>query len=147
MRGVKISDGCSIKIYNLGYCSQSHQKILSILRTFFKKELIENSFVSVFWLSESPYHPLKQFFFLFFEKNIVSHIWLKKSSFLTSIFAAAPRATLGQYWGDSLTHLMLVTVFLQIWGKGHQEACNEVGSLSQTKHLVVFEARTLWFYL
>ena len=43
---------------------------------------------------------------------------------------AVPRLTLGHYGGDSLTHLMLITVFLQFQPEGHWEPRNKGGPLS-----------------
>lgn len=61
-------------------------------------------------------------------------------------YLAAPRPTLGIIKGTaSLT--MLITTFLQFRLEGHQEPCNEVGSLCQTKHLVGFEPATFEFLL
>ena len=47
------------------------------------------------------------------------------------------------YEEDSLTHQMLITVFLQFLREGHQEPCNEIKSLSSVKHLVRIDA-TWW---
>ena len=60
---------------------------------------------------------------------------------------AAPWPTLGQYWGDSLTHPMLITAFSHFQPEGHQEPHNEVGSLSLTTCLVGFEPGTFQFWL
>ena len=52
-----------------------------------------------------------------------------------------------QFQGDSLTNPMLITVFVQVWLKGHQEPRNEVGSLSPAECLVGFEPGTFRFWL
>ena len=46
---------------------------------------------------------------------------------------AAPRLTFGHCRGGSLTHPMLITAFLHVQPKGHQEPRSEVGSLSLAK--------------
>ena len=45
----------------------------------------------------------------------------------------APRLTFGHCRGGSLTHPMLITAFLHVQPKGHQEPRSEVGSLSLAK--------------
>ena len=62
-------------------------------------------------------------------------------------YLAAPRPTLGHYWGGSLTHLMLITCVLHMRPKGDREPRNEVGSLSPAKHLVGFELGTFQSWL
>ena len=46
-------------------------------------------------------------------------------SFLTSVWLP----TLGHFPGDSLTHPMLITAFLQFRHEGHRQPRNEVGPL------------------
>ena len=62
-------------------------------------------------------------------------------------YLAAPRPTLGHFWGDNLTHPMLITAFLHFRAEGHREPCNEFGSLSQAELLVLFEPGTFRFLL
>ena len=62
---------------------------------------------------------------------------------LTAIW---PRPTLGHYQGGNLTDPMLITYVLHIQPEGHQEPCNEVGSLSSAERLVGFEPGTFWFW-
>ena len=64
--------------------------------------------------------------------------------FLTA-FLAAPRPTLSRCQGSSLTHLMLVTVFLHVRPEGHQEPHKEVEALSLAEDLVGFELETFQF--
>ena len=61
-------------------------------------------------------------------------------------YLATPRPTLGHYWGDCLTHPMLITCVLHIGPKGHWESCNEVGSLGPAEHLVGLEPGTFRFW-
>ena len=74
--------------------------------------------------------------------------FLKNVDFLTSFnfYLAAPRPCLGHYRGDSLTHPMLITPFLQFRSEGHREAQSAVWSLSPVECLVGFEPATLRFY-
>ena len=48
-----------------------------------------------------------------------------------SPFFEAPQPTLGRYQGDSLTHLVLITAFLQFQPKGHWEVRTRLGPLAQ----------------
>ena len=57
-------------------------------------------------------------------------------------YLAAPRPTLGHFRRESLTNLMLITVFVQFRPEGHREPSNEVGSLNLVKRLVGFEPGT-----
>ena len=54
-------------------------------------------------------------------------------NFFFNCYLAAPLPTLGHSQGDSLTNLMLITAFVHIQPKGHQEPRNEVGSLTQAE--------------
>ena len=73
------------------------------------------------------------------------NICLKESFFHTFFnwYFAVPWPTLGHYWEDTLTHLMLITAFLQFWPNGHQEPHSEVGFLSFIDDLVGFEPVTI----
>ena len=77
---------------------------------------------------------------------IVDGIWLVLFVFFLNCYLAAPPPTLGHYRGGSLTHPMLITCVLHIQPKGHQEPCNEVGSLSSAEHLVGFKPGTFRFW-
>ena len=44
---------------------------------------------------------------------------------------AAPLPTLGHFWGGSLSHLMLITVFCLCLTGGDSDPSNEVGSIGQ----------------
>ena len=59
---------------------------------------------------------------------------------------AAPRPTLDNFLGLSLTHPMLITAFLHIWPEGHREPCDEVGSLSPVERIVGFKPVTFRFW-
>ena len=48
--------------------------------------------------------------------------------------------------GDSLTHLMLITEFLQFWPEGYREPRNEVGYLSRAEFLVGIDPGTFRFW-
>ena len=67
--------------------------------------------------------------------------------FFFNCYLAAPRPTLGHYWGDSLTYPMLITAFYMFKHEGHREPHNEVGSLSPTECLVGFELGIFQFLL
>ena len=62
-------------------------------------------------------------------------------------YLTAPRSTLGHFFGENLTHPMLITAFLHFRAEGHREPRNEFGSLSQAELLVVFEPGTFRFLL
>ena len=62
--------------------------------------------------------------------------------FFFNCYLAVPLPTLGHSQGDSLTNLMLITVFLHVRPEGHREPRSEVGSLSPAEHLVGFEPGT-----
>ena len=49
-------------------------------------------------------------------------------------YLAAPRPTVGHSQGEGPTNRMLITAF-----EGHQEPCDEVGSISLVERLVGFE--------
>ena len=66
-------------------------------------------------------------------------------SFLTTIYLAAPRPTLGYSQGDRLTNPMLITVFVHVRPKGHRKPRNEVVSLSLAERLAGFEPGTFQF--
>ena len=74
--------------------------------------------------------------------NLSVH-WSKIMMQLFSCYLVVPRPALDHYHRDSLTHPLLITVFLQLQPKEHQEAHNEVGSLCPTKRLVAIELVTL----
>ena len=67
--------------------------------------------------------------------------------FLFNCYLAAPRPTMGNFWGDSLTHPMLITAFLNFRPEGHREPRNKVGTLSPAERLVGFEPGTCRFLL
>ena len=74
--------------------------------------------------------------------------WLlvDRASFFFFIFCfSAPLPTLGDYQGDNLTHLMLITAFYLIQPEGHWEPSDKVGSLSQVEWLVGFQPGTFQF--
>ena len=60
-------------------------------------------------------------------------------------YLAVPQPTLGYFWGNSLTNLMLITAFVQFRPEGHQEPCSKVGFLSPAELLVWFELGTYQF--
>ena len=45
-------------------------------------------------------------------------------------YLAEPQPTFSHYWGDSLTHPMLITCVLHIQPEGHRKSRNQVGSRS-----------------
>ena len=53
--------------------------------------------------------------------------------FSLSVVWVPPQLAFGHNQGDSLSHLMLITVPVKFQLKGCQEPCNEVGSLSPAK--------------
>ena len=67
--------------------------------------------------------------------------------FFFNCYLAVPRPTLGHSQGDSLTNLMLITVFVQVRPEGHWEPCNNVGSLSPVECLTGFEPGNFQFSL
>ena len=69
------------------------------------------------------------------------------SLFFLNCYLAAPRPILDHYWGDNLTHPMLITAFFIFDPKGHRESRNEVGSLSLAECLVGFELGSFQFLL
>ena len=77
---------------------------------------------------------------LFWDYNTTPHAQRQSPFYL-----AAPRPTLGHYWGDSLIHLMLITTFLQFWPEGLRDLRNEVGSVSPADYLVRFEPENFRF--
>ena len=83
----------------------------------------------------------------YFSSNQKVLIVLKKieDHFFFNCYLAVSRPTLGHSQGDSLTKPMLITAFVQIQPEGHQEPCNEVGSLSPVKRLAGFELGTFQF--
>ena len=121
---------------------------------------------SIFQFSECKHFPISQKFTIP-EYNTVPHQKQRKvfsvdvknnfnmscvdkshtCAFFLNCYLAAPRPTLGHFRGDSLTHLMLITVFLHFWPEDHREPCNEVGSLSPAERLVGFEPGTFRFLL
>ena len=70
--------------------------------------------------------------------NAVAHERERKDLLPFNLCLATPRPTLGHYRGDSLTHSLLITAFLQIWPEGHREPRSEVGSLSPAELPVFF---------
>ena len=70
-----------------------------------------------------------------------------KLLFFFNCYLAVPQTTLGHSEGDSLTNPMSITLFVHILPKGHQEPCNEVGSLSPADSLAGFEPGTFQFLL
>ena len=60
-------------------------------------------------------------------------------------YLTTPQKTLVHYQGGSLTHSMLITVFLHIQPKDHWEPHYEVGSLNPATKLVQFELRFFQF--
>ena len=60
---------------------------------------------------------------------------LDKCKYFFNFYLAAPWSTLGHYWKGGLSHLTLITMFLQFWPEGHQEAHYKVRSLSPAEHL------------
>ena len=86
-------------------------------------------------------------FFRSFERTSLSQnlIFSLTFFFFFNCYLAIPQPILGHSQGDSLTSLMLITAFVQVRPKGHQEPCNEVGSLSSTECLVGFEPGTFRF--
>ena len=68
--------------------------------------------------------------------------------FFFNCYLAVPQPTLGHSQRDSLTNLILITVFIYIQPEGNREHYNEVGSLSRpAKHLASFEPGTFRFLL
>ena len=67
--------------------------------------------------------------------------------FSKKIYLASPHPILGHNRGDSLTHPILITAFLQFWPKSHRKPLNDIESLSPTERLVGFKSRTFWFLL
>ena len=65
--------------------------------------------------------------------------------FFFNCYLAVPRPTLSHSQGNSLTNLMLITVFVQVRPEGHWEPRNEVGSLSPAERLAGFEPGTFRF--
>ena len=61
-------------------------------------------------------------------------------------YLAAPRPTLGYYWGGSLTQPMLIAFILHIRREGYRDPHSGVGSLSPAKGLVGFEPGTFRFW-
>ena len=49
--------------------------------------------------------------------------------FFFNCYLAVPRPTMDHSQEDSLTNLMLITAFVQVWPKGRWKSHNEVGSL------------------
>ena len=62
-------------------------------------------------------------------------------------YLAVPQPTLSNYLGDSLSHLILITTFLQFWPKAHVKTCNKVKSVSTAKCVVGFGPGNSWFWL
>ena len=62
--------------------------------------------------------------------------------YFLNCFFAAPQPILGHYWGDSLTHLILIMRFRL---EGHREPHDDAGSKSSAKRLVGFEPGTFQF--
>ena len=76
--------------------------------------------------------------YLFFDPNI-----LEVDLFIS--FLAAPQPTLGHYWGDNLTHPMLIIALFSLnWS--HLEPCNKVGFLSLDECLVGFKLGSSQIY-
>ena len=73
-------------------------------------------------------------------------LWQLEWNFSFNCYLAVPQPTLGHSQEDSLTNPMLITVFVQVWPKGHQESCNQVGSLSPAESLADFEPGTFQFW-
>ena len=63
--------------------------------------------------------------------------WFFASFFMC--YLAVLRPTLSHSQGDSLTNLMLITAFVEVWTEGHREPHNEVGSLCPAEHLASFD--------
>ena len=74
-------------------------------------------------------------------------LWQLEWNFSFNCYLAVPQPALGHSQEDSLTNPMLITVFVQVWPKGHQESCNQVGSLSPAESLADFEPGTFQFWL
>ena len=73
-------------------------------------------------------------------------LWQLEWNFSFNCYLAVPQPALGHSQEDSLTNPMLITVFVQVWPKGHQESCNQVGSLSPAESLADFEPGTFQFW-
>ena len=67
--------------------------------------------------------------------------------FLFNCYLATPRPTMGNFRGDSFTHPMLITAFLNFRPEDHREPRNKVGSLSPAERLAGFEPGTFRFLL
>ena len=67
--------------------------------------------------------------------------------FYFNCYLAAPQSIIGHYWGDSLTHPILVTAFSHFWPKGHREPRNEVESINSAARQVGFEPGAFRFWL
>ena len=92
----------------------------------------------------------KVFFLLMLKTISMCHVLtncIYVKFYFFNCYLAAPRPTLGHFWGDNLTHPMLITAFLHFRAEGHREPRNEFGSLSQAEFLVVFEPGTFRFLL
>ena len=65
---------------------------------------------------------------------------------LIYLFLAHHQQSLGNYWGSSLIHSMLITPFYNFFlPEGHQEHCGKVLTLHLVECLVGFEQTTFWF--
>ena len=65
--------------------------------------------------------------------------------FFKNFCLAAPRTILDCYWGESLTHPILITAFYLFRPKGHQEPREEAQSLSLAERLAGVELGTFRF--
>ena len=71
-------------------------------------------------------------------------IWNKANNFANALLCSnffnlnlvVPQPSLDHYQGNSLTHAILITVFLQFWPEDYQESCNKVGFICLAKHIV-----------
>ena len=83
----------------------------------------------------------------FWKYNFKWTIQIIQISFFFNLYFAASQPTLGQFWGGSFTHPMLIIVFLYTQPICHQGPCNMVRSLSLVEHQVGFEPETFQFWL
>ena len=71
------------------------------------------------------------------EINVIQ--WAQNFAIFFISYLGVSRPTFGYDWGDSLTHLILITAFVKFRREGHRELRNEVGFVSPIKYLVGFK--------
>lgn len=101
----------------------------------FIKSLYEWYLSKLYSTGTGPYPDKKRICFL----DSASSLWKYKRIVFYLLFGCS-KANFGHYWGDILTHpILITTVFINSWPKSHWEPDNKAGTLSSVTYLVGIE--------